>query len=536
MAIYESQSVSGPNQTTSLALGDIDLENEINYTASIVLSDSSSYFKFGTTDGLKAAHGYSFDNELTEITFSGDGKDVQNALNQIIYTTGVTAENTLEVSIFQDLPDSTYLMPGGNVYKHVPGPIPWDTAREEALNSSLFGAEGYLSNVKTEKENNFISSKVDAANIWIGGSDEGHEGIWKWMDGPEDEAGKTFWKFNEKALNENQKIKYPYLNQKPGDLKPNEFGDVQDGFFANWSYTNNNDYGVEPNNQGKTGGEWVLGSEDNKGKTQGGGQDTANDNQNYIVTNFKGEFGTWNDSHMNNPKNNDGYLIEYETDDMGDSVNSITHRVIDHVDSGEPLVNECFLQVGGSGVIELGPGNDRLVTNQNIVADRLDGQSGFDKLILTNELTCDNADNFELSEPKSMLIENFEYIEIKSGTWNLTGDFYGSDVIISGGALRLEPSSMREFPLRTKRNKIKVKQGDSNKFALEVDFQNIDSRVLAEGSKWRIARGINSKNFERIESSIKAIGLPDNIDDSIIFTHNRKRNSIFAAFEDQVIS
>lgn len=326
--------------------------------------------------------------------------------------------------------------------------------------------------------------------------------------------------------------KYPYLNQNANDSKPNEFGDVQDGFFANWSYTNTNDWGVEPNNQGKTGGEWKLGDSDNLGKTQGGGQSAPNANQNYIVTNFRGELGTWNDSHVEDG-NVGGYLIEYEIDDMGDSVNSITHRVVDHMDSGEDLVNECFLQVGGSGVMELGPGNDRLVTNHNIFAERLDGQSGFDRLILTNALTCDNADNFEFSEPKSMLIENFERIKLESGSWDLSGDFYGSDVIISGGVLRLELSSMRDFALRTKRNKIKVEQGSSDEFMLEVDFENIEPRNLAEGSKWRIARGINRKNFDRIESSIEAIGLPEDIDQSIDFVH--KRNSVFAVFEDQQI-
>lgn len=196
MAVTESQSILGPNQTTFLDLASIDLDVGVSYTSSIILSDSSSYFKFGTISGLTHAHGYTFDDELTEITFSGNGKDVQNALNQIIYTTGATVENTIEVSIFQDLPELSYLMPGGNVYRHVEGAIRWDNARNNALNSELYGAKGYLPNVTTEKENNFISSKVDAANIWIGGSDQGHEGIWRWLDGPEDEAGKIFWQFN----------------------------------------------------------------------------------------------------------------------------------------------------------------------------------------------------------------------------------------------------------------------------------------------------------------------------------------------------
>ena len=535
MAILESQSVSGPNQTTFLDLAGIDLDEGVSYTSSIILSDSSSYFKFGTTVGLTPAHGYEFDNELTEITFSGNGEDVQDALNQIIYTTGADVDDMVEVTIFKALPDSSYLMPGGNVYRHVGGKIKWDDAKSSALDidNQLYGSQGYLSNITTEEENNFISSKVDAANIWIGGSDEGHEGIWKWVDGPEDEAGKIFWQFNKRAFTNAGTIKYPYVNQNADDLKPNEFGDVQDGFFANWSYENTNDYGVEPNNQGKTGGEWELGSSENVGKTTGGGQTVPNDNQNYIVTNFDGELGAWNDSHMDNEKI-EGYLIEYETDDMGDSVNSITHRVVDQVDSGEDLVNECFLQVGGSGAIKLGPGDDRLVTNQNIFAERLDGQSGYDQLILTNELTCDNADNLEFSEPQSMLIENFERIEIESGRWDLAGDFYGSDVIISGGVLRLELSSTREFPLRTKRNKIKVEPVASDAFTLEVDFENIEPRSLAEGSKWLIARGINGKHFGRIESSIEAIGLPEDVDDSIVFIH--KKNSIFAVFEDQLMS
>ena len=521
MAKYTTESVSGPNQTSVIDLtGESKLDNNKTYTASIELMGESSHFKFNTTKGLETAFGFEFDKELTSITLSGKGADIENAFNQIIYTSGPSVNDTFETVITSDFPNNAYLRPGGNFYKFFSSTGSWTDARQAALNSELFGAAGYLTNITTEDENSFIAEKVDAQDVWIGGSDEKHEGIWKWMDGPDDEKGKVFWQFDDDT------IEYPIRFPETAD----DLGSTRNGMFASWSTKNQNKYGVEPNNSGVDGGTWDLGSDDNIGESAGGGQSEPIDNENFIVTNFNDEKGMWNDSRNFNPNKIQGYIVEYETSDMDNSITVATHKVLDATTSEEPLVNECLLEVGGSGAIELGPDNDRMKTNQYISADKLDGQQGEDMLILTNESNC-NPEAFDLDNfaTKEMTIKNFETIKLKSGRWAFGGNFKESDLIISGGSLKLTPSKRNSFALKTSKSGIQIKEPDDQVTAqIEVSFENISPSKLP-GGRWRIASGINEKNFERIKKSIITTGLNDEIDDP---NYEHKRNSIFAIFEE----
>ncbi len=523
MTTIISESTSSANQTSVLGISELDLLADKLYSASIQLvGDESAHFKFNTTTGLSPAFGYEFKDELTSISLSGIGSDVERALSQIIYTTGQSVNDTFEIVIISDFPENAYLRPGGNFYQYFPSTGSWTNARQAARNSKLFGAPGYLSNITTEAENSFIADKVDAKNVWIGGSDEGHEGIFKWMDGPDDEQGKVFWQFDDDSF------RYPIVYPQTSD----QFGSTRNGMFASWSIKNQNEYGVEPNNSGINGGTWQLGSDQNVGKTNGGAQATPIDNENFIVTNFNGEKGKWNDSRDLNPDKIKGYVVEYEVSEMDDSITVANHTVFDASTSNDPLVNECFFEVGGSGAIDLGPGDDRLETNQYISANKLDGQSGKDTLILTNQVTCANSDDLDLENlaVNEITIENFETIELKSGPWSLDGDFRNSDVIISGGLLRLEPNKRREFALKTSRNGIKINKlnTESQQGILEINFKNINTNALIGESKWRIARGINAKQFEKVQDLITVIGLPTGIEEP---TFEHKRNSIIAVIE-----
>ena len=522
MTTIISESISSANQTSVLEISELDLAADKSYSASIQLvGDESAHFKLNTTTGLSPAFGYEFEDKLTSISLSGIGSDIERGLSQIIYTSGQSVNDTFQIVITSDFPENAYLRPGGNFYQYFSSTGSWSDARQAARNSELFGAPGYLTNITTDAENSFIADKVDAKNVWIGGSDEGNEGIWKWMDGPDDEKGKVFWQFDDDTFT------YPVVYPQTAD----QFGSTRNGMFASWSIKNQNQYGVEPNNSGVNGGTWQLGSDQNIGKTNGGGQASPIDNENFIVTNFNGEKGKWNDSRDFNPDKIKGYVVEYEVSEMDDSITVATHTVLDASTSNDPLVNECFFEVGGSGAIELGPGDDRLETNQHISANKLDGQSGKDTLILTNQVTCANSDDLDLENlaANEITIENFETIKLKSGRWAFGGNFKDSDLIISGGSLRLTPSKRNSFALKTSKSGIKIKELDDQVTAkIEVSFENINPNKLP-GGRWRIASGINEANFERIEESIITTGLNDEIDDPI-FSH--KRNSIFAIFSE----
>jgi VCBS repeat-containing protein len=92
-------------------------------------------------------------------------------------------------------------------YRYVGAPgISWDAARAQAI-----AAGGYLANVTNANENAVIQSlKPSGSYAWLGAADAGHEGDWRWADGPE--AGRTF----------------------------SIGSDIAAGFYANW-------WGSEPN-------------------------------------------------------------------------------------------------------------------------------------------------------------------------------------------------------------------------------------------------------------------------------------------------
>jgi gliding motility-associated-like protein len=146
---------------------------------------------------------------------------------------------------------ANYLASTDHYYDYVPSNlISWDDAKVAAEGMDYFGLQGYLATLTIPDEGQ-ISGELSPGTGWIGASDVGSEGVWKWMTGPE--AGMTFWNGNENG----SVAPGMYANWNSGE--PNNYGSGEDyahitfntGIPGSWNDLPNNTNGQPANYQAK---------------------------------------------------------------------------------------------------------------------------------------------------------------------------------------------------------------------------------------------------------------------------------------------
>ncbi|NDB96648.1 MAG: hypothetical protein EBZ78_10925, partial [Verrucomicrobia bacterium] len=179
----------------TLLQGAVPLDNSLTVSGGETFSGATiqieTGFASGDTLSLTPSIGgitgiYDGSKGILTLSGSGSASAYQSALRAVTFSTTSTstAERGFKVTL------GSAISFGGHYYEYVPGSHSWTGARTLALSKTFNGLSGYLANLTSADENNFVKTKI-GTDVWIGGSDEGTEGVWKWMDGPE--AGITFW-------------------------------------------------------------------------------------------------------------------------------------------------------------------------------------------------------------------------------------------------------------------------------------------------------------------------------------------------------
>jgi gliding motility-associated-like protein len=146
---------------------------------------------------------------------------------------------------------ANYLVSTDHYYDYVPANlISWTDAKAAAEAMDYFGLQGYLATLTSPDEGQ-ISGELSPGTGWIGASDTGTEGVWKWMTGPE--AGTTFWNGNENG----SAAPGMYENWNSGE--PNNYGGSEDyahityntGIPGSWNDLPNDTNGQPANYQAK---------------------------------------------------------------------------------------------------------------------------------------------------------------------------------------------------------------------------------------------------------------------------------------------
>lgn len=205
--------------------------------------------------GLDDVTGYATDptnsSGYAEIAFSGTQAEVNVALETLQYQ-GPVGGGDETVGISATLTGAAYFSTTGHYYEvvNVGSTIDWEDARcrakygdtsahdgsagltqadDDCTNTgsrrTLNGLQGYLANVTSLDEHNFLRTKLSDVG-WIGGTDVDVEGTFEWMDGPE--AAQAFFvsgTSNRRTTNTiNALSQFNYFS----DGEPNDSGGSED--------------------------------------------------------------------------------------------------------------------------------------------------------------------------------------------------------------------------------------------------------------------------------------------------------------------
>lgn len=186
---FAADSISGSASQTAangvaLPITDIQITSTSTGSIPVKLLVTNGSLQMSVTSGI------TFDGATTGSTiyFSGTLANINAALASLTYTRSGTGSDTLEVSLVNR--GEVFFEGSSHLYQYIAFLGTWQQAVVDAATKSMYGAQGYLTTITSQAENDFVAARLTNAG-WMGASDVASEGDWKWVTGPE--SGTSFW-------------------------------------------------------------------------------------------------------------------------------------------------------------------------------------------------------------------------------------------------------------------------------------------------------------------------------------------------------
>lgn len=174
-----------------VALSGLQLTGSSSTTTSLQLRVQNGQIELTDTTGVTVTS----NNPSSVLSFSGTIANINTALAHVTYTSSNVGSDTLEASTVGE--GEVYYPGNGHIYRLVDtgdpeegGGIDWTDAKAAADAATDQSLTGYLATITSQQENDYVAARLADAG-WMGASDSGSEGDWKWVDGPEN--GTSFW-------------------------------------------------------------------------------------------------------------------------------------------------------------------------------------------------------------------------------------------------------------------------------------------------------------------------------------------------------
>ena len=189
------------------------------YISASGVKNTSAKIKVLTTENVPGVAYFAKDDHFYKVGHFMSVTGATPAANQTNYVICNTAGASGYIDAYSSIESLTAISTGSSNCS-------WAEANRLARLTTLKGRPGYLANITSQSENDFLKSKLSGAlNIWIGGTDGGYngspdtgvatsltstpfdymsndtltaysggtEGLWHFYDGPE--AGRIFWRY-----------------------------------------------------------------------------------------------------------------------------------------------------------------------------------------------------------------------------------------------------------------------------------------------------------------------------------------------------